>query len=148
VTCELTKRGQMPLRLVVLSFPSPENLSHDGELNKLSDEQLVEEVDKLFGGVPEGIRQDETALKFFVPGLRFDLGLLEGYRHQATKPLQVPIVAICGTDDRAVNVAEMHRWQQMTTAAFRLRSMPGDHFFPLQRMPEILQVAVWDVLPR
>ncbi|MFK8111924.1 MAG: thioesterase II family protein [Rubripirellula sp.] len=147
VTCELVRRGVSPHRLVTLSFPSPEDIAYDRQLHSLSDEMLVREVDELFGGIPAAVLEDETALHYFVPGLRFDLALLEGYRHLATDPLPVPIVAICGTDDRAVDMAGMNQWQNMTTAAFRLRAMPGDHFFPLERMSEILQVALWDVLP-
>ena len=78
ITCELVDRGIPPHRLVVLSFPAPDNLSYERQLHTLSDEMLVEEVDQLFGGIPENIREDKRALQFFVPGLRFDLGLLEG----------------------------------------------------------------------
>jgi pyochelin biosynthetic protein PchC len=86
-------------------------------------------------------------MKFFTPALRFDLGLLERYRHvQADQVIDVPITAICGTDDRAVDLADMQRWETMTSAAFRLRSMPGDHFFPLERMAEILAAATWDTV--
>lgn len=147
VACELVSRGIIPQRLVVMSFPSLSDLSYERALHTLDDEMLVQEVDELFGGIPNEVRQDETALKFFVPGLRVDLGLLEGYRHEAGFQLPIPIVAICGTDDKAVNVEEMNHWREQTTGSFRLRSMPGDHFFPLERMPEILQVAFWDVLP-
>ena len=147
VTCELVQRGLSPHRLVVLSFPAPDNLSHERQLHTLSDEMLVTEVDQMFGGIPENIREDKTALQFFVPGLRFDLGLLESYQHEPKILLEVPLVAICGADDRAVYVAEMHRWKHMTAGQFRLRSMPGDHFFPLARMPEILEIALWDISP-
>jgi surfactin synthase thioesterase subunit len=148
VACDLVARGIMPHRLVVLSFPSPDRSSHEQQLHTLSDDALIREVDALFGGIPEGIRDDAAAQRFFVPGLRLDLGLLEQYEHSPiTQPLSVPIVAICGIDDRAVNMSQMQQWNRMTSTTFRLRSMPGDHFFPLGRMPEILQIALWDALP-
>lgn len=143
IVAHLVSKDVMPHRLVALSFPAPDRLSHEQQLHLLSDEELIEQVDLLFGGVPEGIRNDIDAQKFFVPGLRFDLGLLEGYEHQDEhQRLSIPITAICGTDDRAVDMAQMQRWQRMTSAPFRLRAMPGDHFFPLARIPEIMRVAV------
>lgn len=143
IASELVALGSPPSRLTVLSFPAPDRLSHEETLHRLSDAELVQKVDELFGGIPDGIRQDVDAMAFFVPGLRSDLALLEGYQHEAqSQVLPVPISAICGTDDRAVNLAQMQRWQQMTSSPFRLLAMPGDHFFPLSRMREILQIAV------
>ncbi|MCG8650841.1 MAG: alpha/beta fold hydrolase [Pirellulales bacterium] len=148
MACLLSAQGTVVHRLVVLSFPSPENLYHEKQLHALDDQQLMEQVDKQFGAVPANLRDDPGALKFFIPAMRFDIGLLAGYVHQQDAPaLTVPIVAICGTDDQAVDIADMQGWQQVTRAPFRLRSMPGDHFFPLQRMAEVLDVATWDVVP-
>ncbi len=133
---------------MVLSFPSPEDLHHEQQLDALDDEQLIDQVDQQFGGVPENIRGDAEAQQFFIPGLRFDIALLAGYEHQVDgESIDVATTAICGTDDSAVDLADMHGWGRMTKAGFRLRSMPGDHFFPLERIPEVLQVAAWDVLP-
>ncbi len=147
VACDLGARGLVPHRMVVLSFPAPDKLVHKRELHSLSDNALIREVDTLFGGVPEGLRDDEAALRIVLPALRFDLGLLERFEFTPREPLDVPIVAICGIDDRAVNMAQTHGWHRMTSAPFRVRTMPGDHFFPLARMPEILRIAAWDVLP-
>jgi surfactin synthase thioesterase subunit len=143
--CHLIARDIVPHRLVVLSFPAADRMTYDKQLHTLGDQELIQEVDEMFGGVPENLRNDAAAMKFFTPALRFDLGLLERYRHIAAKQvIAVPITAICGTDDRAVDLADMQRWETMTHAAFRLRSMPGDHFFPLERMAEILSAATWD----
>jgi surfactin synthase thioesterase subunit len=147
VASDLSARGIIPHRLVVLSSPAPDRPSHDGPLHCLSDEALVQQVDALFGGVPQSILDDAAAHRFLVPGLRFDLGLLEGYEHVPADPLSVPIVAVCGMDDRAVSVAQMQGWRRFTSDRFQLRLMPGDHFFALARMPEILRIALWDVLP-
>jgi len=57
------------------------------------------------------------------------------------------MTAIYGADDRQVGISQVQGWRQFTTSRFRLRSMPGDHFFPLQRIAEIAQLGVWDALP-
>ncbi|QDT07946.1 Linear gramicidin dehydrogenase LgrE [Rubripirellula lacrimiformis] len=139
---ELIRREVPPQRLIVMSFPAPDRLSHEMQLHRLSDDELVEQVDVLFGGVPDDIKKDVDARAFFVPGLRFDLGLLERYQHAAdTPPLPIPVTAVCGVDDRAVDMAQMQRWQITTSGDFRLVAMPGDHFFPLARTAAILKLA-------
>lgn len=143
VVCGLVERDVVPRRLIVMSFPAPDRLSHEQELHRLSDLELIEQVDVLFGGVPDGIKKDVDMQSFFVPGLRLDLGLLERFRFDDQTPLlTIPMTAVCGTDDRAVNMAQMQRWQMVTSAAFRLVAMPGDHFFPLARAGEILKLAL------
>lgn len=143
IVCGLVKRDLVPRRLIVMSFPAPDRLSHEQELHRLSDAELIEQVDVLFGGVPDDIKNDVDSQVFFVPGLRLDLGLLERFRFDdQTPPLPMPVTAVCGTDDRAVNMAQMQRWQMVTSGAFRLVAMPGDHFFPLARAREVLKLAM------
>ncbi|MEM9646270.1 MAG: alpha/beta fold hydrolase [Planctomycetota bacterium] len=146
VTCRLVARGIMPHRLIVMSFPAPDRLTHQTQLHTLDDEALVEQVDELFGGIPLEMKSDPEALTFFVPGLRFDLGLLERYQPKKDQvPLDLPVTAMLGTDDRAVDLADVHRWNQFASQPVRLQTLPGDHFFPLVRLPEVLEAAVWDL---
>ncbi len=142
ITCELSALGATPIRLIVMSFPAPDHASHHETLHTLSDSELVERVDVLFGGLPEDIKNNVDAQSFFVPGLRFDLELLEGYFHDAdSTPLPIPITAVCGIDDRAVGMTQMQRWRMSTSDQFRLMAMPGNHFFPLSRITDILKLA-------
>lgn len=146
VTRCLIARGILPHRLVVMSFPAPDRLTHETELHSLDDRALIAQVDDLFGGVPADIQNDPDSLKFFVPGLRLDLGLLERYRPSPDlAPLPVPVTAMVGTEDRAVNLADVQRWDLFTNSPVRLQTLPGDHFFPLARLPEVLEAATWDL---
>jgi len=144
---ELYGRGTIARRLVVLSFAPPDQLRHHPPLHQLDDKQLVQKVDSLFGGIPDDLQHDPAAHEFFLPALRLDLRLLECYEHQPATPLPIPIVAISGTEDSTVDLTQMQGWERFTSAAFRLRSMPGDHFFPADRASQVLQVALWDLLP-
>ncbi len=145
IACELAAVQVSVHRLAVLSFPAPDNLSHQERLDDLSDEELVARVDEQFGGIPAHVREDSAMHEFFVPALRFDVGLLASYQHpDGAEPLSIPISAICGIDDPSVDVAQMNGWKKMTASQFRLRSMPGGHFFPLDRLAEVLEAACWD----
>jgi surfactin synthase thioesterase subunit len=148
VALELSRLGVRPHRLVVQSFPPPDLARHEIKLHTLDDAELVREMDERFGGIPADIRDDSDALAYFVPTLRFDLKLLEDYAPANEPPrFEVPITAICGTDDRAVDLAAMHGWSRYTEQPLRLRAMPGDHFFPLARIDQVLAVATWGQPP-
>tara|TARA_R110002073_G_scaffold265031_1_gene428146 strand:- start:2602 stop:3405 length:804 start_codon:yes stop_codon:yes gene_type:complete len=146
VTKQLTRLGISPHRLVICSTRSPERLRYHKSLHTLDDAELIEDVDELFGGIPDNIRADPDALSFFVRALRHDLAIFESYVHMpGDEMLSVPITAICGTDDRAIDLADMQGWSRITQAAFRLRAIQGDHFAPLQRIAEVLEIATWDL---
>ena len=147
ITEDMMRLGDPPSRLVVLSFPAADQLTHEDSLHQLDDGALIEKVDQIFGGVPPEVLADPEVQQLFAPALRFDLGMLERYQHDSeNERLSVPIIALCGTDDRAVNLAQMQRWSRMTNTEFRLRAIPGDHFFPAQRMKEVLRIATWEWL--
>jgi len=146
VTSRLIARGIRPHRLVVMSFPAPDRLTHQTQLHTLDDRALVQQVDELFGGMPADILNDAASLKFFVPGLRLDLGLLERYRPDGDPPaLPIAVTAMVGTDDRAVDLADVQRWNLFVEPPVRMQTLPGDHFFPLTRLPEVIDAAVWDL---
>ncbi|MGW0337810.1 thioesterase domain-containing protein, partial [Streptomyces sp. NPDC003011] len=59
-----------------------------------------------------------------------DLRLVESYRHDLTEtPLDVPVTVFHGSADPVVSEADARAWQTLTTAAFELLVMPGDHYF-------------------
>ena len=146
IACDLWRNGLRAHRLVLLATPSPQSESTHRELHTLSDGELIAEVDQLFGGVPDEILQNHDLQKLFTPALRYDLKLLETH-HAVLEPIDVPLTAVYGTVDRQVGLPQMRGWRDATSSQFRLRSMPGDHFFPHRRISEIVKLGVWDALP-
>ena len=72
--------------------------------------------------------------------------MFESYVHNPNEPaIQTPITAICGIDDRAIDLADMQLWKGFTQGIFRLRSFPGDHFFPIPEMERVLELASWGI---
>ncbi|MGI9472265.1 MAG: thioesterase II family protein [Rubripirellula sp.] len=146
IASELVARGIPIHRLIVLATPSPQSEADHRDLHSLTDSELIVEVDNLFGGIPEEILGNPDLQQLFAPALRCDLRLLEMHRELAD-PIDVPLTAVYGNDDRQVGISRTQGWRQWTASQFRLRSMPGDHFFPFQRTAEIIQLGVWDALP-
>lgn len=82
-----------------------------------------------YGGTPEAVLAEPELMELMVPMLRADFTVVETYEHTAEPPLEVPIVALGGRDDRVVRPAELAGWARHTSGAYRELLFAGDHFF-------------------
>ncbi|MGW7084740.1 beta-ketoacyl synthase N-terminal-like domain-containing protein [Streptomyces sp. NPDC054871] len=59
-----------------------------------------------------------------------DLRIVENYRHDLTEPLlDLPVTVFNGAADPVVSEPDARDWQTLTTGAFELLILPGDHYF-------------------
>jgi medium-chain acyl-[acyl-carrier-protein] hydrolase len=71
--------------------------------------------------------------------LRADFAVVETYAYTPEQPLDCPITAFGGLDDREVSSNELEAWREQTKASFVLKMFPGDHFFLDSAKPLLLQ---------
>ena len=69
--------------------------------------------------------------KFFLPVIRMDFALCERYRYKEYDPLDCPIFAFAGSEDKAVgNPENVNVWKKYTTSSeFGRKVYDGDHFY-------------------
>jgi medium-chain acyl-[acyl-carrier-protein] hydrolase len=145
---EVTRRLQqrslpMPQRLFVSARQAPQLLLPDQPLHCLSTANLKEKL-LHYGGTPPAILQNDEWMELFLPILRADLALNETYRYTAAAPLNCPISAFGGLQDRQVSVDSVEAWAEQTTQSFNLRLLSGGHFFLKAETPAILQAIQED----
>ena len=99
-------------------------------LNSLKDERFIEELQRRYGG-SSAVFEDAELRGVFLPILRSDLRLVEGYRPSAEALLACPIVAFAGREDRSVADAGLEAWSELTQGDFEQRRFDGDHFYHL-----------------
>jgi surfactin synthase thioesterase subunit len=80
-----------------------------------------------------------------LPCLRADFTAFETYEYRAESPLDIPISAFGGDADNYVRTHEVAGWREQTTGRFRMRVIPGNHFF-LQTERDRVLAAVTDDL--
>lgn len=150
---ELTRwmrRNQAPLpvhlflsacpALHVRQEPAP-RLSH------LSDTEFLEEISARFGTPREVLASDDVRAEV-LPALRSDLLVAESYRYAPEPPLDVPISSFGALQDPEVSQAEAEAWSQQTTAGFRLRMFPGNHFFLASERRRLFKALLEDLEPQ
>jgi len=106
----------------------------------------VSELRKL-NGTPDEVLQHEELLSLLLPTLRADFALSETYVYQPTEPFDLPITAFGGLNDIYITRAELVAWQEHTTASFRVRMFPGDHFFINNLRSLVLQAIARELAP-
>lgn len=114
-------------------------------LHVLDDSDLLREIHKRYGGVPEQVLADQELCALLTPALRADMRVVESYRYSEEPPLSAPITCLCGIADSMTPEPEARDWRRHTAEAFRLRNFPGDHFFPAQARSAILDLIAADL---
>jgi medium-chain acyl-[acyl-carrier-protein] hydrolase len=123
--------GPQPAVLVIASRRAPQIGRLDTDeppMHTLSDAGFQERV-RRFNGTPEAILNNAELFELLMPMFRADFTVVETYAYAEEPPLAIPITAFGGVEDRGVSREQLEAWQQQTAAAFRLRMMPGGHFF-------------------
>ena len=131
--------GVQPVRLFVSGDRAPQVPSRDRPIHALSEEAFLAELRSL-NGIPEKVLEDAELMEIMLPIVRADVAVYETYVYATEPPLDRPISAFGGLQDRRVSRADLEAWRDQTTASFSLRMFPGDHFFLNTIQPLLLQV--------
>jgi medium-chain acyl-[acyl-carrier-protein] hydrolase len=121
--------GPEPAHLFVSGRRAPQVPDPEPPISQLPDERLVAELRRRYDGIPQAVVETPELLELFLPILRADCELLDTYAYAVREPLDVPISAFTGADDRRVGPGDLAGWARHTTGAFRARALPGGHFY-------------------
>jgi len=129
VARRLDARGPgRPRGLFVSSAPCPDAPRSTLRLKGLPDADLIRCFRQL-GGIPAVVAENPEAMAAALPALRADLELMQTYQPPVVRPLECPITALGGLDDPMVAPPALAEWRRWTRASFKLRMLPGDHFY-------------------
>jgi surfactin synthase thioesterase subunit len=134
-----------PLLLVVSGARPPDDPIVDATLPDLDDEELTAEVRGRFGGFPPEVDAYPELLELTLATLRADLTALARYRIDGVEPLDLPIVALRGADDKECRTADLEGWGACTRGGFRSREFEGGHHYLFDRPREVIAALREDV---
>ena len=124
-----------PLHLFVSGHRGPHLPRRRPSLHTRCDAELLVAL-QLFGGSPASVLANPDLMRLLLPIIRADLAMAESYEHQAGEPLACPVTAFGGESDPEANQDELAAWSHQTTGRFRMRLLPGDHFYLQQPQQE------------
>jgi surfactin synthase thioesterase subunit len=123
--------------LAVAGAAAPDR--HVPSYAEASDEQILALLSE-WGGTPAAVLTDPSVYSLFMPCLRADFAVAESCRRPLAPddPLDVPVLALAGSEDRAAAPAECAHWSRWTRGPFTIRVVTGGHFFPFTAAAQLL----------
>ncbi|WP_033347345.1 thioesterase II family protein [Kitasatospora aureofaciens] len=94
---------------------------------------------RLLDGTNTRALENEEILRMSMPAIRADYRAVERYTCEPGRVLRCPITALTGDADPRTTVAEAEAWQEHTSGGFRLRVLPGGHFFLAEQQAAVLR---------
>jgi medium-chain acyl-[acyl-carrier-protein] hydrolase len=130
-----------PAHLILGARRAPRLPSRIPEIAPLSDEELLEALERYFGdGVPEEVAQEPELVAMLLPALRADVEAHEGYAYRDRPLLSCPVTALCGLDDPSVSPEEIEAWSAETTGPFTFALLQAGHFFARDGSPQLFRI--------
>jgi medium-chain acyl-[acyl-carrier-protein] hydrolase len=128
LACRLTDAGTPPVSLFASACAAPQLPRQHTTRHLLPDDQFIACVREMNGIPPQLLRQPGL-LDVIVPILRADFAVAETYHYAEGPRLPCPVSVLGGVQDVHVAREELLAWRDRTQRGFRLRILPGGHFF-------------------
>jgi medium-chain acyl-[acyl-carrier-protein] hydrolase len=139
--------GQEPSYMFVSARRSPRLPEPGPALHALPDAAFITQMQQRYNGIPQVILQDRELMQLFLPIIRADMELLEGYRYVDEQPFKCAFSAFGGWEDKQASEAELLAWRSQTLNSFTVKMFPGSHFFLQTARAELLQALTQYLRP-
>jgi surfactin synthase thioesterase subunit len=141
-------RGEPALRGLVTSgcaAPSVQPTPHVRWAAGLAGRAFAEAAGR-YEGLDPRIVADEELQEVLLADMRYDVGLLAGYRYRPAEPLDIGISLVNGRDDPHTDDGTLEPWRRETLTQPRFHRRDGGHFF-FERDPEAVVGVLRELLP-
>lgn len=142
---ELRRRRQpLPLHLFVSGRRAPQVPDREEPIHELPEAEFIDKLREL-NGTPEEVLQHAELMRLLLPVLRADFSVVETYQYRQEEPLDLGISCFGGLADQEVTREDCAAWKDQTRGRFRLRMLPGDHFFLHSAKDMIVEAVARDI---
>ncbi len=128
--------GLSPRHIFVSGRRAPTIPLQHKTIHDLPQKEFIERLRDLNGTRPAVLEFTEL-IELLLPMLKADFAICETYVYKHDEPLNCGISAFGGLEDGHVKREHLEAWRQQTVREFKLRMLPGDHFF-LHSSQEVL----------
>lgn len=147
LTRELRRRGlPAPEHLFVSGLGAPQLPRLQTRIHDAPDDVFYEGLRRL-EGTPEELLANEELMKLLLPAMRADFAMAETYELVPEPPLDRPLSIFGGLGDLVTDRSKLEPWAEYTTGDFKVRMVPGGHFFVNESRDLILRAVFQDLMP-
>lgn len=109
-------------------------------LSALSDEELLHVI-KEAGYVTPELLENPFMFEYFAPIVRKDFFIQENYKNENNRKLNVPVVAMYGKEDLALEEkSSIGHWKNYTSGDFAIEEFHGSHFYLEEELDKVAAV--------
>lgn len=142
---ELRRRGEaLPLHIFVSGRRAPQVPAREEPIHDLPEPEFLDRLREL-NGTPEEVLQHAELMRLLMPILRADFAVNETYSYTGGEPFDFGISAFGGWGDAEITRDDLALWKEQTRGRFRLRMLPGDHFFLHSARDLVLEAVARDL---
>jgi surfactin synthase thioesterase subunit len=127
-----------PISALFVSACTAPGRMRDEYFRDLTDDELVEFLVDLSGTDPK-VLENKEFVDMMLPALRGYYRAIAGYACAAESTVSCPIYAFAGTDDGLAPYENVSAWSAHTTSEFALRVFPGDHFYFVEHLLDLVR---------
>jgi medium-chain acyl-[acyl-carrier-protein] hydrolase len=135
-----------PSQLFLSGRSAPQIPETDPPTYNLPEPEFIQAIRSL-NGTPREVLEHPELMSLMIPLLRADFSVCQTYSYVVESPLSCPITAFGGLEDDEVACENLEGWRELTTSDFKLRMLPGDHFFLHSQEAAILRILSQELYP-
>jgi medium-chain acyl-[acyl-carrier-protein] hydrolase len=127
-----------PVHLFVSAHRAPHLADPSPPISHLPEDDFIREVQRRYQGIPESLLSDPEMKEIILGALKADFSILENYVFEEEPALPCRFSVLGGTRDPEVSEKELMAWMKHCSADVQLRMFPGDHFFIISNVDEVM----------
>lgn len=134
----------LPCHLFISGSRAPQIPDPHPPTYNLPDREFLHHLEEL-KGTPAEVFENPELLQLILPVVRADMTVCQTYLYSKEPPLDISITAYGGLYDEEVSREVMEDWVVQSNASFKIRMLPGDHFFLNTAKQLLLQMLNQDL---
>jgi medium-chain acyl-[acyl-carrier-protein] hydrolase len=149
VSFELARRlrvryGLEPVHLFASGRAAPQLPPREPPAYNLPEKEFLEKL-RTLNGTPQDVLEHPELIQLISPIIRADFEAIQTYTYTAGTPFKFPLTVFGGLQDDEITRDELEAWRAHALASFRLRMLPGDHFFLHSAQPLLLRTLTQEL---
>lgn len=138
------QRCPLPRHMFICSSDIPAHKQNFSGIRKMSDEELIVQLQEL-GGTPQEVLENKELMELILPLVRADFAAVEEYYPTITLKMNCGGTVIYGTLELAATENRFADWQNFFSQTVCFIGVEGGHFF-IHDNPDLLAGVIMQVI--
>ncbi|MCR8746644.1 thioesterase II family protein [Romboutsia lituseburensis] len=113
---------------IVLSAGKAPCYKEENPIYHLDNVKFLQQL-KRFSSIPEELISNMDIMNLFIRMIKADFEMDEKYLKKDIIPINCPIIAFMGSDDKEIRLQELLKWKHYTSKSFNYKIIKGSHMF-------------------